>query len=1117
MIRWLVAASFLVCWLTTPVAAQQRLNLHHADKFEVLLQGDDDIVHVNGSVIFETDNGMIYCDSAVWVKGKRVRLRSSVRIDDEKYRVIADSVDYDLRTGEALALGSDVELFSKDDSLLAIGTHAWYNRNTRVAAMRQRPTVYIGYPDTANMIEVVADRFDHDGSRSRAEARGDVIITSKEFSSRSGCAVMNPKTRFVDLFDNPVATRNKSQISGKLISVYSVDRKISQIDVVDSAQGEFVEQVKGRDEEYDRSLLRGRRILFDFEQGELFRITCYGQAYSWYYPSARGEAETQENTASGDTIKLYVEDESLRRVEVIGGAVGSYIETKLIPGDTAKVKPDTIDYSAQRIDYAIKDSTFVLTRQSKLSSDQTELEAYRIQLDTRRRIVEAFSADVRLDSTTEGGIFTTRLQPNPVPVILKDKSENLYGDYLEYSIDTKKGRIVQSKSSYEQGIFYGRDVYRQKTDIIYLDDGRYTTCDADEPHFHFYSKKLKFIKDDKLIARPVILNIGRLPILAIPYYVFPLKKGRHSGLLPFTVGNIEQGDRYVRNIGYYWAASEHWDLQGAMDYYDRNSTINLYGRFNYATRYKYDGYISLNHSRSTDYSTRFAEQFPLTSWVISGAHNQTFSPTFRMSASGQYQSDASYYTRYSSSLDERLNRTIRSTVNISKSFGHGFSMAPVFSHEENLDTKSRTDILPSISFSVPTWKPFGSGRKGPDGQLEQHWYNNLTVRYTPAFRNYSTSSVTKTITVVDTLTSDTTSVRYSKKYSRLDHGLTPSLSLKIGPYINFIPSMTYSESWAYIYGTNVSDTTGIKSGSYRTNIYTVGASLSTKIYGTVSPNVLGITGFRQVLSPSISYAFVPRLDRHPKVRSYAGGNGSADQSQTVSFGLTQDYQARIKQGERDRTLNLVTISSNFGYNFEAEERPLSGLSTSMTSNVLPRVSLSGSMQHSFYRTGSNKAHLLSPSLESFSLNSSATFSGNHFLFDYDLPAKMPRGADSANDLVTKPKAGKGWSATMTYSYSESGHESRWRKQSFFRFSLRFYLTPNTQVEYSQYYDIERGRTINRQVNINRVIHCWTGNFFWVPVGSNRGYGFRLFVTALPSIKIDNSQSSLDLDYWQGVR
>ena len=79
---------------------------------------------------------------------------------------------------------------------------------------------------------------------------------------------------------------------------------------------------------------------------------------------------------------------------------------------------------------------------------------------------------------------------------------------------------------------------------------------------------MKMIENDKLIARPVVFHVEQIPILALPFYIFPLKKGRHSGFLPFSFGKFEKGERFVRNVGYYWAASEYFDLMSAMDYFE---------------------------------------------------------------------------------------------------------------------------------------------------------------------------------------------------------------------------------------------------------------------------------------------------------------------------------------------------------------------------------------------------------------------------------------------------------------------------------------------------------------------------------------------------------------------
>ena len=79
---------------------------------------------------------------------------------------------------------------------------------------------------------------------------------------------------------------------------------------------------------------------------------------------------------------------------------------------------------------------------------------------------------------------------------------------------------------------------------------------------------MKMIGKDKVVARPVILYIGDLPVFAVPYYVFPVRKGRHSGFLTFEIGNFERGERFIRNLGYYWAASEYWDLETSLDFYE---------------------------------------------------------------------------------------------------------------------------------------------------------------------------------------------------------------------------------------------------------------------------------------------------------------------------------------------------------------------------------------------------------------------------------------------------------------------------------------------------------------------------------------------------------------------
>jgi hypothetical protein len=275
----------------------------------------------------------------------------------------------------------------------------------------------------------------------------------------------------------------------------------------------------------------------------------------------------------------------------------------------------------------------------------------------------------------------------------------------------------------------------------------------------------------------------------------------------------------------------------------------------------------------------------------------------------------------------------------------------------------------------------------------------------------------------------------------------------------------------------------------------------------------------------VSYSFTPVVDRHPTVRKFVGGSaGSTRKSQSLSFSLRQLYQAKIKAGENDRKLNLVSINSSFRYNLEADTKPWSNMTTSLNSSLLPKINFYGSMTHSFYLPGTEHLNFWSPYLLNFNLNASLTLAGSRFFFDDVIATSLP-GGDTSSAYIGSPipptagMAGstqKGWSLSMNYSYSQSGRGDSKFKTSFIRLSLRFNLTPEMAVSYSQYYNISEGLTVNNQINLVRKLHCWTGNLFWVPIGSNHGWGFKLYVNAMPQIKIDQSAnqfgSSMLSDY-----
>lgn len=1097
-------STLIVCSLTANSSFAQdkrEIVLKHSDILEVVLENGRYITHVLGNVVFETETGTIYCDSAVWDRGRTTRLLGNVRFRDKDFQIDADSIHYNLQNRQATALGNKVELWSFSDSIYAVGTHAYFDRQENFLKMYNRPVLYLQYPDTAKMIEVLADTIEYRSSDGRADAFGDVKISSKDLHATSERAAYVKAADSLELTVNPVAERKNSKVKGELITILFDRSNINSINVLKSARAEFNEPV-GADSIYiDQSILEGKEIHFNFSESELTSIICYTQAYSWYYPSNRGDTMFQENTISGDTIRFLIKDESLTEVQVIGGAVGKYLSgpaNAREPGSTALI--DTIDYKGRFIDYNLDDSLITLRQSADVKSGTVNLNAYQVLFDTHRRLIEAYSAQGAIDSglTHESPYM---LQPNSIPVILADKESEILGDYMLYSIDTKKGRIFQSKTNYDEGYYYGEKLYREKPDIFYIEDGRYTTCNADEPHFHFHSDNLKLIENNKLIARPVVFYLGRIPLFALPYYIFPLEKGRHSGMLPFTFGNFQQGDRYVRNVGYYWAASEYWDWQGSLDYIERQRTITMNSRVNFAKRYVLNGYVSGSFARATNFDASTATENKSKRWISSGAYNHTFSPTFSVRGFADFRSDATYFDDYSINRTDRLNREAKSQLSFSKKFGSIAASGRV-SHNENFDEGRRTDEIPSLALSFPTIWPFGSSSTGADGRTVQKWYHGFTFRYTPDYLNSSSRS-----------TNDSTGVRSRKKYMKLNHnpgiGL-PTFSLL--KYFKFTPSFQYSETWFKIIQTDQSDSAGVSPKSYRTYSYSTGVTGRTDLYGTFYPHVFGITGLRHTLTPQVSYSYSPDINHFPTERAYVGGGAGSNKSQIIGVTLSQLLQAKFRSGETEKSIELISLSSGFSYNLEADTRPYSNLNTSFQSNAIPRITFAGNLVHSLYEPGTDKVDFWSPRLESFRLDARFSISGKSFIFDDPIDRGIRPGAESPEQLQLSQEpsnmpTSRGWIFSAEYGYNESGTGFSYRKFSYFRFNLNFNLTPSTYISYSHDYDVDDKKTIYNSVRITRQLHCWSGSLYWVPIGSNRGFGFQLFVTAIPDIKIDNNHDS----------
>jgi lipopolysaccharide assembly outer membrane protein LptD (OstA) len=1077
LLRFLTLIFFLL-----PFAAQsqteQPLILEHSDIFEIIRGAEKDTIYISGNVRFRHQGGKLEADSAIWVKGEIIILNGNVTIQDTVYQLQADRVRFYVRENLVYASGKKVIITSFADSIQAIGTNAYYSRDSALFRMLQRPTVFLNYPDSARLVQVDADRVAFDANSRIAYADGDVVITQEDTESRSGRAIMYGEENLLLLLDKPTATRRDSRLNGDTLVIFSSREALNRIHVEGNATGNFNEPSGSDSTLIDNSELKAKEIDFYFRQGEIDSIIAAGQAYLFYAPASIDSAEVVKNAVSGDTIKLFIDQRRLTTVQVVGGAEGDYYSGRFKSSDSGRVfVEDTIHYLSSFIDYSITDSTIKLTEAAQVGSKNMSLTAQRIWYNVSRDVVTAYD-----DSTANDSGMTY------IPVVLNDGKEELLGSYLEYSLKSDRGMIWQSRSEYQEAYYRGRELFRERKDVYYVEDGTYTSCDQEVPHFHFQSHRMKMIQDDRIIARPVVFYIEQMPLLIVPYYVFSIKPGRHSGFLPFRIGNFERGAGSITNVGYYWAASEYWDAQASLDYYE-DFGFKYQAALRYNVRYKFDGQLSGSYATDSYWSQ--LREIRNKRWSVSYNHSQTFSPTFNLRANGTFLSDKRYYTDFSTDLSERLNRDLRSQISLSKQWS-GASLSAQFLHSVALDREVRTDEIPNATLSIPSRSLFGGKARSSAADEGRKWYQNIYFGYGLNFRNYSTRAT------------DTTGFRSRREFMTVNH--SPSLSIApvaILKYFKFGPSFRYQETWYKIFETDQSQEAGIATDQFYRR-YSYGASLtgSTDIYGTVYPRLFGLEGLRHVLTPSVTYSWSPEIKRHEEVRSFTGAGGGGAKQEALSFSLRQLFQAKVKAGETTRNYDLLSVNSSLTYNFEATGRKFSEISTTGQISLLKNVRMSASLTHDLYRPGTDVLRWQSPYLTSFSISSS--FSTGGVLEEFDPLSQVSGTPGAAKSSDTK----QSWNLSVSHYYSERGRASAFSKIHNISFNLRINLTSKWKISYYQGYDIVRDRTISRRVEVERNLHCWQGYFYWIPDGSNQGYYFRINVISIPDIKFEKSESGI---------
>lgn len=604
-----------------------------------------------------------------------------------------------------------------------------------------------------------------------------------------------------------------------------------------------------------------------------------------------------------------------------------------------------VEYAAvDSLVYDAKSRAAHLYGGSTVKYENMNLESEKIYMSLDSSIVHA--TGIRDTADTTG----VRLAGTPVFRMGSDEYES---DTMAFNFKTKKGLISNVYTQQQEGFLRSEISKRNDNGDIYLQHGRYTTCDAAHPDFYIALSRAKVRPGKDVTFGPAYLVVADVPLpLAIPYGFFPFTKSYSSGFIMPSYGDESDRGFYLRDGGYYFAVSDKWDLKLLGEIYTKGSW-GLSVASNYNKRYKHSGSFLFSYQDTKTGDKGLPDYGRQESFKIQWNHRQDSkaSPFSSLSASVNFAT-SSYERNNLNSLynPQTLTQSTRtSSVSWSTTFSSiGMTLSSTANLSQNMIDSTMSVTLPDLNISVSRFYPF----KRKDAAGKERWYEKISMSYTGHLSN--------SINTKEDLLFKSDLVKDWR--NGFNHEIPVSGNFSLFKYINVSPTFRFTDrmytnkvtrSWDEDRQVEVADTTY---GFHNVYNWSLGLSLSTKMYGFFVPNrkIFGdkIQAIRHVVTPSVSFSYAPDFgsSRYGYWETYqktdADGNVSLveyspysnmlygvpgkGKTGSVSFDLSNNIEMKVKS-DKDTTgmrkLSIIDeLGANLRYNFAAKEKPWSDLS-----------------------------------------------------------------------------------------------------------------------------------------------------------------------------------------------
>lgn len=714
-----------------------------------------------------------------------------------------------------------------------------------------------------------------------------------------------------------------------------------------------------------------------------------------------------------------------------------------------------------------------------------------------------------------------------------DGAETITCQRMRYNTKTKKGYLEELSIKQDEFYFHMGTAKRHPNDEVHLTQGRLTTCDLEDPHYHFQLSKGVVIPNERIVTGPMNLWVKGIPTpFGLPFAILPTKqKERTSGLLFPEFVPLSQYGFGFQNLGYYVPINDNLQTSVYANLYSRGSW-GLRNDLDYMKRYGFSGRLSVGFQQ-------FRSGFPANSNSNKISVNWTHrkeaksNPYWNFSSNVNFISDNTTKNNLDPINEQYFNNSFNSDININRLFpGKPLSMGMKLSMRQNSIANNISLISPVFTANLTRVFPFKKLFKVADKEWKKT-IEHIGLTYNMEGQNRSNFSASL-LSAGD----------FNGISSKFMNGISQSMALqttlgllkntvKINPSLNYGNKINFQQvDKSYNSATNSTLTDTVQRYGMA-HEFNMNVNLTTMLYSYYQFVGKNKPKMRHIMTPSIGFRYVPLLN--PLLSANVGANqgtvkyspfersiysvGNSQQSSFLTFGINNTFELKYKSDKdtvtgfkKVRLIDQFSINGN--YDFMRDSMNLSNISIALrispvswlnfvsnttfspyawdeaTGKTLGKYAVSQSQGLGrFLNTGLTTALTIAPAKDRKKIQETSERLNTNWNSDFNYFALHPERAIYF-DIPWKMSLSHVYTINANQSISTTFPSKYIKVQTLvlngdLSFTKRWNISGNLNLNLQDF------KVTNLYFSLNRNMHCWALSFFWTPIGGNKSFLFSI--------------------------